>query len=56
MLHLGSTYFIVKNMERSLALYEAFCGTKASSGNLNRWAEFHIGSPYPIHPDTLFRF
>jgi lactoylglutathione lyase len=43
MLHLGSTYFIVKNMERSLAFYEAFCGIKASSRNLERWAEFHIG-------------
>lgn len=43
MLNLGSTYLIVKDMDVSIAFYEALLEMKASSRNLNRWAQFNIG-------------
>lgn len=44
MLNLGCTYFIVKDMKKSIAFYETLLEIKATSKNLNRWAEFHFGS------------
>lgn len=43
MLHLGSTYLIVKDMEKSISFYEALLDMKVSAQNYNRWAQFNIG-------------
>lgn len=40
MLHLGSTYLIVRDMDKSLAFYEQLLGMKPTAKNLNRWAQF----------------
>ncbi len=44
MLQLGSTYLIVKDMEKSIAFYEALLDMKVSAQNFNRWAQFNFGS------------
>lgn len=44
MLNLGSTYLIVKDMEKSISFYEALLEMKVSSQNYNRWAQFNIGN------------
>jgi catechol 2,3-dioxygenase-like lactoylglutathione lyase family enzyme len=44
MLNLGCTYLIVKDMEKSIAFYEALLGMKASSKNFHRWAQFNFGN------------
>lgn len=44
MLKLGSTYLIVRDMEKSIAFYEALLDTKVSSQNYNRWAQFNLGN------------
>lgn len=40
MLHLGSTYLIVKNMEKSINFYENLLQMKPTSKNFNRWVQF----------------
>jgi catechol 2,3-dioxygenase-like lactoylglutathione lyase family enzyme len=42
MLKLGCTYFVVKDMEKSISFYEALLEIKATSKNLNRWAQFQL--------------
>jgi len=42
-MQLGSTYLIVKDMKTSLDYYEQLLEVKASSRNIKRWAEFHVG-------------
>lgn len=44
MLQLGSTYFQVRDMKRSIEFYKALLQVEPVSGNLERWAEFHFGS------------
>ncbi len=44
MLELGSTYLIVKDMEKSIAFYEALLNMKVSTQNFDRWAQFNFGS------------
>lgn len=44
MLNLGSTYLIVKDMEKSISFYEALLDMKVSSQNYTRWAQFNIGN------------
>jgi catechol 2,3-dioxygenase-like lactoylglutathione lyase family enzyme len=44
MLKLGSTYLIVKNMEKSIAFYEALLEMKVSAQNFDRWAQFNFGN------------
>ena len=41
-LHLGTTYLIVKDWEKSIAFYEALLEMKVTNQNFNRWAEFHF--------------
>ncbi len=41
MLFLGSTYFAVKNMEKSIEFFRNLLDTEPKSKNPNRWAEFH---------------
>ena len=43
MLNLGSTYLIVKDMEKSISFYESLLEMKVSSQNFNRWAQFNFG-------------
>ncbi len=43
MLQLGSTYLLVKDMEKSISFYEKLLEMKVSSQNFNRWAQFNIG-------------
>lgn len=40
MLNLGSTYLIVKNIEKSIVFYEALLEMKVSAQNCDRWAQF----------------
>ena len=42
MLHLGSTYFIVKDMDKSIDFYEKLLDMKVSARNFNRWAQFNF--------------
>jgi len=42
MLHLGSTYLIVKNMDKSIDFYEKLLEMKPSAKNLDRWAQFNF--------------
>ena len=42
MLHLGSTYLIVKDMQKSLDFYEKLLGIKPAAKNFNRWAQFNF--------------
>ncbi|MCK8058167.1 MULTISPECIES: VOC family protein [unclassified Fusibacter] len=42
MLNLGSTYLIVKDMEQSIAFYEALLQMKASVLRYDRWTEFNF--------------
>ncbi len=42
MLYLGSTYIIVKNMEKSIDFYEKLLEMKVSSQNYDRWAQFNF--------------
>jgi catechol 2,3-dioxygenase-like lactoylglutathione lyase family enzyme len=44
MLQLGSTYLIVKDMQKSIAFYEALLDMKVSAQNFDRWAQFNFGS------------
>lgn len=44
MLNLGSTYLIVKDMEKSISFYEELLDMKVSSQNYNRWAQFNFGN------------
>ena len=44
MLNLGSTYLIVKDIQKSLIFYEALLGMKVSKQNFNRWAQFDFGN------------
>ena len=41
-LHLGCTYLIVKDWEKSLAFYQALLEMPPKHRNKNRWAEFHF--------------
>lgn len=43
MLNLGSTYLIVKDIEKSIRFYEALLDMSVSCQNYNRWAQFDIG-------------
>ncbi|MFC3748711.1 VOC family protein [Paenibacillus sp. GCM10012306] len=43
-MQLGCTYLVVKDMNRSIAFYEALLNMKAISKNLERWAQFHCGN------------
>lgn len=40
MLHLGSTYLIVKNMEESIDFYEKLLDMKPTAKNFDRWVQF----------------
>lgn len=40
MLHLGSTYLIVKDMEKSINFYEKLLEMKPTAKNFDRWAQF----------------
>lgn len=40
MLHLGSTYLIVKDMEKSINFYEKLLKMKPTAKNFDRWAQF----------------
>ncbi|MDP4147232.1 MAG: VOC family protein [Bacillota bacterium] len=40
MLHLGSTYLIVKDIEKSMEFYEKLLQMKPTANNLNRWVQF----------------
>lgn len=42
MMRLGSTYLIVKDMEKSIRFYEALLDMKVSAQNFNRWAQFNF--------------
>lgn len=42
MLHLGSTYLIVKNMENSIDFYEKLLQMKPTAKNFDRWAQFNF--------------
>ena len=44
MLELGSTYLIVKDIEKSITFYEKLLDMKVSSQNHNRWAQFNFGN------------
>src|SRR5690242_9503560 len=46
MLYLGSTYLIVKNMEKSIDFYEKLLEMKVSSQNYDRWAQFNFDNNY----------
>ena len=39
---LDCVYFIVKNMQKSIAFYEALLEQKISSENINRWGQFNL--------------
>jgi GNAT superfamily N-acetyltransferase len=41
-LHLGSTYFIVKDMDKSIDFYEKLLNMKVSAQSFNRWAQFNF--------------
>jgi catechol 2,3-dioxygenase-like lactoylglutathione lyase family enzyme len=41
MLHLGSTYFIAKDMEKSIAFYTKLLGCEPKTRNIRRFVEFH---------------
>lgn len=43
MLNLGSTYLIVRDMQKSIGFYETLLDMKVSSQNQTRWAQFNIG-------------
>lgn len=43
MLQLGSTYLLVKDMERSIDFYERLLEMKVTSQNFDRWAQFNFG-------------
>lgn len=43
MLQLGSTYLLVKDMEKSIDFYERLLEMKVTSQNFNRWAQFNFG-------------
>lgn len=40
MLNLGSTYLIVKDIEKSIAFYESLLEMKVSAQRFDRWAQF----------------
>lgn len=42
MLHLGSTYLIVNDMEESINFYEKLLDMKVSAQNYDRWAQFNF--------------
>lgn len=42
MLHLGSTYLIVNNMEKSINFYEKLLDMKPTKKNFDRWAQFNF--------------
>ncbi len=42
MLHLGSTYFIVKDIDKSIDFYEKLLDMNVSARNFNRWAQFNF--------------
>lgn len=42
MLNLGSTYLIVKNIQKSIAFYEALLEMKVSVQRFDRWAQFNF--------------
>ncbi|WP_105616313.1 VOC family protein [Vallitalea okinawensis] len=43
MLQLGSTYLLVKDMEKSIDFYERLLEMKVTSQNFDRWAQFNFG-------------
>lgn len=43
MLKLGSTYLLVKDVEKSIYFYEQLLEMKVTSQNFNRWAQFNFG-------------
>jgi lactoylglutathione lyase len=42
MLHLGSTYLIVKDMQKSIEFYEKLLNMRVSAQAYNRWAQFNF--------------
>ncbi len=42
MLNLGSTYLIVKDMQKSIKFYESLLEMQVSAQNFNRWAQFNF--------------
>lgn len=42
MLHLGSIYLIVKNIDESIQFYENLLEMKVSAKNYDRWAQFNF--------------
>ena len=56
MLHLGSTYLIVKNMEKSIEFYEKLLQMKPSSKNFDRWVQFDFeGNCIALYSDEFDR-
>ena len=58
-MNLGCVYFIVKNMQESIAFYEALLEQEISSGNINRWGQFNLKSGTAIalyNPEFDFNF
>lgn len=43
MLHLGSTYLIVKDMEKSISFYQTLLSMEPTQRNLDRWTQFEFG-------------
>ncbi|MFT9496283.1 VOC family protein [Anaerosolibacter sp.] len=44
MLNLGSTYLIVKDIQKSITFYEALLGMKVSVLRFDRWAQFNFNA------------
>ena len=42
MLNLGSTYLIVKDIQKSIEFYESLLAMKASVQKFDRWAQFNF--------------
>lgn len=54
MLHLGSTYLIVKDMEKSMNFYENILQMKPTSKNFNRWVQFDFeGNCIALYSDEF---
>ncbi|MDF2547141.1 MAG: hypothetical protein K0R93_2039 [Anaerosolibacter sp.] len=58
MLNLGSTYLIVKDIQKSIAFYEALLGMKVSVLRFDRWAQFNFNGSCiallnPKHDEAL---
>ena len=42
MLHLGSTYLYVKDMEKSIEFYKKLLGMEPTAKTFDRWAQFNF--------------